>query len=1060
MLIVEALTADGPGAQVGLRAGDQLLAYDGHLLSSPAQFQALSENADRTLNHALHLCRKGEEVRTLPVPAGDLGGEVRPELPIEVLSLYRAGQERRASGVVEETLSPWMEAAERAQDPTVSAWFWMRIGKIYEEQKAWALAQGAYARTEPLLESADSAVRYCCAMALGNYLEKQQAYEQACERYLAALAFAESSGYALWLAASLHNLGRIAYDRRNPSLALDYYHRALEIRERLAPDSLELANTLNNMGLIAYHGGDMSLAESYFRPALEIRERLAPNSPEVARSLHHIGNVACDRGDLLLAEDYYHRSLAIWEALMPDSTHTAFCIHGLGIIAAQRGDYAKAEKYHRRALPLYQRFAPDSLYVAGCLHSLSFVAFQRDELALGEEYQQRALEIRERLAPNSTKAANSLEMLGSIALRRGEVTKAEAYLHRALAIHEHLTPNTTHVAHPLHNLGDAAGKRGDLAAAEDYYRRALAVWERLSPNSVRTSSCLHSLAAILQKRHKFAQALPLHLRAVAILESQRYQIPSIEARSFLLAEHIQKYLGLLQTYLHLKNLAEAFAVVERARARSFVEMLVERRLNFTLDAPTELLQKQQALDQQRGQTYTALATLNADADTAQVQNLQAYLQDLEIQQQQLTAQIRAASPRFASLQYPQPLDLQGAQTALDPGTLALVYQTDEQETFLFAVTHDRCDLHRLPIGHEELAQQVAAFRKALDVRLLENTLQNALSQARSLYTTLLAPAKASIKKAKRLLLCPEGPLQVLPFTCLVTNNARKPRYLAEEIPLHQTVSLTVYAQTRHDKQQRRPQQDTPSLSERIGAGISSLLQTGKRLLALGDPLYPPLTNLAPLAEARSANPEREALQSRGLSLTPLPFSRQEVEGIGALFGEQASLHLGAQATKTIVKQECAQAGIVHFACHGWLDHRFPLSSALVLSQPEALGEQAVEGDNGLLQAWEVMEQMKLEAELVVLSACETGLGQEVRGEGLVGLTRAFQYAGAKSVVVSLWEIHDASTSEFMQAFYAALSEGCSKDAALQRGMAALRKHPKWSHPYFWAAFALHGDWQT
>ena len=158
-----------------------------------------------------------------------------------------------------------------------------------------------------------------------------------------------------------------------------------------------------------------------------------------------------------------------------------------------------------------------------------------------------------------------------------------------------------------------------------------------------------------------------------------------------------------------------------------------------------------------------------------------------------------------------------------------------------------------------------------------------------------------------------------------------------------------------------------------------------------------------------------------------------------------------------VLQESGQFDIVHLACHGWIDPYVPLSSALVLSLPEALGERALDGDNGLLQAWEVFQKLRLNADLVVLSACRTGLGLELPGEGLLGLTRAFQYAGARSLVVSLWEIDDDSTSRFMAAFHAALQAGTRKAEALQTAVKTLQADPAWQHPYYWSAFVLIGD---
>ena len=180
--------------------------------------------------------------------------------------------------------------------------------------------------------------------------------------------------------------------------------------------------------------------------------------------------------------------------------------------------------------------------------------------------------------------------------------------------------------------------------------------------------------------------------------------------------------------------------------------------------------------------------------------------------------------------------------------------------------------------------------------------------------------------------------------------------------------------------------------------------------------------------------------------------------IAQLFGDEVYVRTGSQATKSVVQTEIGEADIVHFACHGWLDSQMPLSSGLILSPPETLGTQADAGDNGLLQAGNPAEQMRLKADLVTLSCCQSGLGREVQGEGVIGLTRAFTYAGAKSVLVSLWEIHDASTAAFMKAFYSALKAGASKDCALQQAIREMAQHPQWSHPFHWAAFLLHGDW--
>jgi CHAT domain-containing protein len=260
---------------------------------------------------------------------------------------------------------------------------------------------------------------------------------------------------------------------------------------------------------------------------------------------------------------------------------------------------------------------------------------------------------------------------------------------------------------------------------------------------------------------------------------------------------------------------------------------------------------------------------------------------------------------------------------------------------------------------------------------------------------------------------------------------RDGRYLVERKPLHSVLSATVYAElARSLPAQRAARED--------------------RVAAFGDPAYPPL------APAVSADPQLREAVGRGLALKPLPATRQELEGIAGLY-PQARTYLGRAATEERAKSIGPEARFVHFACHGLLDERFPLNSALALTIPE----HPVEGqDNGLLQAWEIFESVRLDADLVTLSACDTALGKEMGGEGLVGLTRAFQYAGARSVLASLWSVSDVSTAGFMKRFYGYLRSGKPKDEALQAAQIdQIRGSSGLSHPFYWAAFELSGDWE-
>jgi len=990
MLIVETVSPEGIAHQSGIQPGDRLLSYAGQSLSSPALLEALEENTF-TEEPVLLLLEREDQIHEKSLSCGKLGLQARPLLFAPVLSFYEQAKALGGRGQHLEAARQYEQAAAQAKETLAACWLLEKAGEQYEEVSAWQKALADYKQAFlKCQQTAEQAVLFILRLRSGNCYRQISDYDKAQDQYEQSGHLAKQVRWQMWLARSLHNLGNIAYDRGDLVTAHNDYKQSLNIREKLAPCSLDVAHCINNLGNVAFSRGDLATAQVYYTRALAIKERLVPDSLDVALSFNNLGRVAYSQLDSEAAQDYFARALAIQERLAPDSLDMAYSLGCLGDVAWQRGDLATAQD---------------------CLI--------------------RSLVIQEKLAPGSLEAAESLK-----------------------------------------NLGVVAYFRGDSDAAQDYFTRDLAITEKLAPGSLSEAESREQLGELAFRKQHYRQALSHFQQAVSILEAHRSQISATEARSLLLAQNVSKFLGLIKVYLALDQPEYAFTTLERIRARSLLELLAERQIDLSEEAPLSLLKEYQELDQQRSQAYQKLAELSI-SDEQQVQELHTRLHSLERQQQDLIAGIREASSRYAALQYPQPLDANAAQSALEAGTVLLSFLVAEEITYLFAVSNKEIDCYELAIGQNALQGKVQAFREALDVTSLENTLTEAIEQGRQLYEQLLTPALNAIVKAKRLLICADGPLHLLPFAALVVKTGKKPVYLGQLKPLHTTFSMTVYTQTRQAALSPSVQSQSPAIREKertsqtlhkLGQVTSSIWQQGLKVLALGDPVYAADGRKQALARSRSArkkqadNQELTGLRSRGLSLAPLPHTRDEVQAIASLFGEQAIVRTGEKATKATAIKESEEADIIHFACHGWLDAQMPLSSGLILSQPEALGKKATEQDNGLLQAWEIFK-LKLKAELVVLSACQTGLGAEIRGEGLIGLTRAFTYAGAKSVVVSLWEINDASTAMFMQAFYQAMKEGKSKDKALQQAIKKMSKQGNWQHPFFWSAFSLVGDWR-
>lgn len=869
-------------------------------------------------------------------------------------------------------------------------------------------------------------------------------------------------------AASLHGLGNVAFRRGDRAAAQDAYTRALDIRERLAPGSLDVASSLNNLGNLAVERGDLASAESHYRRALDIRERLAPGSLSVATTLSNLGVATNARGNLVSAEEYYRRSLEIRERLAPESLDVASSLTTLGWVAAVRGDVAAAEDYHRRALGINERLAPNSLSLALSLFNLGGVSRDRGDLAAAADYFNRSLRIREQLAPNSLSVAIVLQYLGKVARDRGEFSVARQYQSRALALHERLAPGSPYIGVALNEMGLVAWSLGDLAAAQDYLGRALVLREHLAPNSLDVAESLSGLGGIALEQRRLDEALALFARGVEIVESQRWQVRSAEARALLSAQHTETYGGLMRTQLALRDVAAAFATAERSRARSLLETLAEARTEIRQGVDLQLLARERAIQQEINDTaYLRSQLPGSERSGEQAATLQQKLNALLIEFRDVQSELRIKSPRYAALMQPQPLGLaEIQQQLLDAQTLLLEYVLGEDGRHVFAVTPTsiqsfdlprRADIERAARRMYESVvarQPVRGESSVQRRRRIEKADAQYPAAAAALSRMVLGPVSDQLSD-KRLLIVPDGALQYVPFSALLEPAADASASAIDRPPLmvaHEIVSVpsaSVLAVLRRELGERRP-------AERL-VGV------------LADPVFdaedprlkkPPGRAIAS-ASRLPADVERAVrgaafVTDRG-TLSRLPFTRDEADAILALApARQGARAIDFDASRaTITSAGFAGHRIVHLATHGVLNTEHPELSGIVLSLVDEQGRP----QDGFLRLHEVYN-LNWSAELVVLSACQTALGQEIKGEGLVGLTRGFMYGGAKRVVASLWNVNDGATAQFMKHFYRGLlAGGSSPAAALRAAQIETWKRRQWRSPYYWAPFVLQGEWR-
>ncbi len=872
------------------------------------------------------------------------------------------------------------------------------------------------------------------------------------------------------LAEAAHELGRLRRLDGEPLETRRLLLEALAIREPLlkaTPDAEALlyavASSNHLLGIAETDRGDFVAALHYCELARETLASRFPGTIVLAQVRNSLGIIHQSQGGLERAAVEFGQALSIAERVAPDSTLVAAIQVNLGNVALERGDVASGEQFYRKADRLYERLAPESLDRASTLSQRALVASRRRDNVGAERLLREAVAICERRFPAAIQKAISLANLGAVLAREGRLGDATGCLEQAINLLQRASTGraaigagnpTFPVVRAIGELGsvklrqgEEAAAKGDRKAASQWFLQArtlhqqeLEVCSRVAPNTLVAADSLARLGLAEFKLGRLDLARQLFQRAAGIYEDERRRIHTIEARADLLSNRESPYPGLLAVDVARGDGAGAFATLERARARSLLELMSERGVDPLQDAPEELRRQQAELDRQRSVAYAELLRLERVPEPAQGagqpeaaleterRRIREELAGLAARQRTLDGALRLHSPRLQSIVHPRPMAVADLGRTLDPGTLALSYFVDDRETFLLAIeagpaTTSRrkppagpvLRVYRLPISATTLAARVRDYRLALSRRASMVSSGTALSDA------LLKPVLPALRRATRLLVSPDGPLHRLPFAALpvpASASARRPvrvPYVGESKPVHLIASLSLYREMRS-----RPRSAT------TGAA-------GNALTAFGDP--------DPIGEGA------------GVSTLPrLPGTRAELQALGRLFGSGARLRMGKEATPAMVLASSGTARYLHFACHGLLDPADSLLSGLALSP-----DPAVMGDTGLLQVREIMRRLRLRADLVVLSACDTGLGETSRYEGVVGLTRAFQYAGARSVAVSLWQVSDESTAALMPAFYAELRRGSPKDVALQRAMAIVRRQPRWSHPYFWAPFVLVGD---
>jgi CHAT domain-containing protein/Tfp pilus assembly protein PilF len=1014
--------------------------------------------APRLLSPAGEVVAKGEGgVPQLLAAIADHGGTYRLELaaPVAQKSSKRftvrilelrpaaAGDEKRVRGA-----KLLLEARQLALATPTEAQRKQAEALIAEALAALRAAGDARGEVEALIETSSRlGERGDMPGALG-WLEK-------------ALKKSRESGLPEWEAISLSSMGYCQGRLGSSDEAIEFFKRSLEIWQKVGRPQ-EVASALQRLGLAYQRKQDYESQMRVFKEALTLAEA-SGDLTQQGRALSGLG-----------ASHYYlgrpGEAREIWEKALEllrqegDAKTEVLVENNLAVLYHNQGQFQRALELYTRLVQkavapkdvglmranmgsLYAelgnpaealenlKLASEAYHTVGDLENEGNVLVSMGMVRQQVGDPRAALAEYEKARQVLPEAWCVVRSLGMVQTDLGKPEEALPLLRKALEIAK-ASGDRAKVAATQSNLGLAYAKLGQRDLAAESLKQAIELGEEIG-NHRAVSDALLQRAELRRDEGRLEEALADIQGAVAGVESARRNIPGDQLRIGFFAARRTYYDIEIDLLMRLdrahpgKYAAQALEVSERARARGLLDLLAEGRIDVSQGLAPELRRREEDLSFKVSKAQIQLRSGSEKPE--RIRGLQEELHQLDRQREQLDLDIRAVNRRYADVRYPIPLKLGQIQSlVLDDQTALLEYALGKERSTLFVVTRQAIGTYELPAA-SVITEQVERLRKVLERESLLGR-QDYLDLAFQLYRDLLQPASSVLAGKPKLLVVADGALSYIPFEALLTEPAagrsyRDLPYLLRQHSVAYIPSASVLAGLREPRQEPVP-------ADR------------KQVVAFA-PFAGPGSKTATRGAAADSNPKPNPAASRW-SFEPLPASLREISEIAGLYPEASLKFVGGEANEDAVTHNPAVAGArrLHFATHAKIDEDSPERSALVLSERP--------GEDGLLEVAEIFN-LKLSADLAVLSACETALGKAVTGEGLVGLSRAFFYAGVPSLVVSLWNVVDGSTPDLMLDFYKNLDQLQDKAKALQAAKISMITRGTYAHPSYWAPFILLGE---
>jgi CHAT domain-containing protein len=962
---------------------------------------------------------------------------------------------------------------ERAESEPRNSFIHYGLGVLYEfKLKDYPLALASYEKALSIARGAARIAEEAKHLnGIGNYYWGRGQYAKALEYYEQAVKLNEKYENRAERARFLGNCGLMNCYLGNVASGREFYLQALE-NDRQVGQRLHEASMLRGVGFTYFRQSDYPQALRYYEQALGLAREFADKGAE-GRYWTDIASVHLSRGNFAEAVEFHKRALDISEEV-GDRYNQSVALQNIGDIYWTTGDFSKALEYLHQSLKI-NRESGFKGNEAGCLNDIGLIHEATGDFAKALEYYNLALRMWRESGDKSGEGVG-LNNISNVYARQKDYAGSLSYLEQAIRIARE-TGNKRAVANRLNNAALAQGKMGNYKAALSLSEEALKMCREIGSRDLEVLALLNAgyihtkldqpaaARPVLEQALSLGQAIGLHnsvwrayshlgeawerlgdmenalanyRKSIEAIESLRGQLQMEEQKAGFLGSRIEVYERAANVLFssHQKNPRagfdrECFALVERARARAFLDSLEEAKINLRAGLTPEQRDEENGIRKAISAFHTEL--LKPGLTEVKREELLEKLEAAETDYALYIQRMRRENQAFTRLVSPETASLEDVQAVLPDDQTALIeYFIGDQISLLFCLTKGEFFIAPLPDG-KTLLEKAVDYTKLLSKK--GGGKFQAQAAGRSLYQELLGPVAGRIASAKRLIIVPDESLHYLPFEALVRDSLEQAdgqdsqsRFLARDYRVSYAPSASSLISLLERGQEAEPQ---------------------RMLLAFADPVYE--LGQTPRKQLSSDELLREFYLAQGFELYSLPHTGEEIKKISRILrAGSKDIYTREKAKEEKLKEiSLHDFKIIHFATHGLLDERAAMKSALVLSLDEDPRE------DGFFQAREIWHS-RFNAELIVLSACQTGKGKLERGEGVSGLARAFLHAGARCVLATLWNVNDKATSEFMGYFYEYLMQGKSQDDALQLTKIRMMTS-RYDHPFYWAGFVLNGD---